>query len=140
MQWQLPLPAARTILDDKRVENAVSSPIYTHRSVAELRHLETAAYIAYVSIRQHTSAYVSIRQHTSAHVSTRQHTSAHVSTRQHTSAHVSIRQHTSAYVSIRQHTSAYVSIRQHTSAYVNRGHLEGGAGGSLACCRTRQGA
>jgi hypothetical protein len=36
---------------------------------------------------------------------------AYVSIRQHTSAYVSIRQHTSAYVSIRQHTSAYVSIR-----------------------------
>ncbi len=34
--------------------------------------------IAYVSIRQHTSAYVSIRQHTSAYVSIRQHTSAYV--------------------------------------------------------------
>jgi hypothetical protein len=31
--------------------------------------------VAYVSIRQHTSAYVSIRQHTSAYVSIRQHTS-----------------------------------------------------------------
>ncbi len=30
-----------------------------------------ASYIAYVSIRQHTSAYVSIRQHTSAYVSKR---------------------------------------------------------------------
>ncbi len=54
-------------------------------------------YIAYVSIRLHTSAYVSIRLHTSAYAC--------------------IRQHTSAYASIRQHTSAYVSTRQHTSAY-----------------------
>jgi hypothetical protein len=81
-------------------------------------------YLAYVSIRQHTSAYVSIRQHTSAYVSIRQHTSAYVSIRQHTSAYFSIRQHTShtsAYVSIRQdmsaYVTAYVSIRQHTSAH-----------------------
>jgi hypothetical protein len=40
---------------------------------------------------------------------------AYVSIRQHTSAYVSIRQHMSAYVSIRQHTSAYVSIRQERS-------------------------
>jgi hypothetical protein len=44
---------------------------------------------------------------------------AYVSIRQHTSAYVSIRQHTAAYVSIRvlfrvQHSSAYVSIREHT--------------------------
>jgi hypothetical protein len=37
---------------------------------------------------------------------------AYVSMRQHTSAYVSIRQHTSAYVSIRQNTSEYVSIRR----------------------------
>ncbi len=54
--------------------------------------------IAYVRIRQHTSAYLSIPQHTSAHVR--------------------IPQHTSAYVSIR-HTSAYLSIPQHTSAYLS---------------------
>ncbi len=80
-------------------------------------HSFSGARLAYVSIRQHTSAHVNIRQHTSAYVSIREHTSAHGSIRQHTSAYVSIRQHTSAYVSIRQHTSAYVSIRQHTSAY-----------------------
>ncbi len=34
------------------------------------------AYVAYVSIRQHTPAYVSILHHTSAYVSIRQHTSA----------------------------------------------------------------
>ncbi len=49
--------------------------------------------LAYVSIRQHTSAYVSIRQHTSALEIER------------VSGTTSIRQHTSAYV-------AYVSIRQ----------------------------
>ena len=32
--------------------------------------------VAYVSVRQRTSAYVSIRQHTSAYVSIRQHTRA----------------------------------------------------------------
>ena len=58
-------------------------------------------YIAYVSIRQHTSAYVSIR-HTSAYVSIRH----------------SIRQDTSGYVRIRQDTSGYVRIRQDTSGYV----------------------
>jgi hypothetical protein len=47
----------------------------------------------FVRIRQHT-AYVSI-----AYVSIRQHTSAYVSIRPHTSAHVSIRQNTAAYVS-----------------------------------------
>ena len=68
--------------------------------------------IAYVSIRQHTSAYVRIRPHTSAYVRIRPHTSAYVSIRQHTSACVRIRQDTSANVSIRQHPSAYVSIRR----------------------------
>jgi hypothetical protein len=119
---------------------STSTPLYANRWRT----------VAYVSIRQHTSAYVSIRhilaststpvyanrwctEHTSAHVSTRQHTSAYVSIRQptsadvsrrqHTSADVSKRQHTSAYVSIRQHTSAYVSIRQHTSAYVSIRHI-----------------
>jgi hypothetical protein len=65
-------------------------------------------------------AYVSIRQHTSAYVSIRQHMSAYVSIRQHTSAYVSIRQHTSAYVSIRQHPSAYVSIRQHIHTHTHK--------------------
>jgi hypothetical protein len=92
--------------------------------------------LAYVSIRQHTSAYIStrvrqrrIRRHTLTgtwrlHALTCRNTSEYVSIRQHTSAYVSIRQHASAYayVSIRQHTSAYVSIRirQHTSPYVDR--------------------
>jgi hypothetical protein len=79
-----------------------------------------AAYVAYVSIRQHTSvacgasvptqaAYVSIRQHMSAYVSIRQHASVACGASVPTQA---------AYFSIRQHTSAYASIRQHTSAYV----------------------
>jgi hypothetical protein len=105
--------------------------------------------LAYVSIRQHTSAYVSIRAHTDprphpprhcARVDAlsriRQHTSAYVSIRQHTCAYrptlpVSIRQHTSAYVSIRAHTDprlrprTSVSIRQHTSACVSiRAHTD----------------
>jgi hypothetical protein len=37
MQRQVALPAARAILDDKRVENADTTPIYPHGSVAELR-------------------------------------------------------------------------------------------------------
>jgi hypothetical protein len=53
----------------------------------EVRKLEL--YLAYVSIRQHTSAHVSMRQHMSAYVSIRQPTSAYVSTRQHASADVS---------------------------------------------------
>ena len=63
----------------------------------------------------HDLAYVSIRQHTSApaRLSIRQHTSACVSILQHASAYFRKRQHTSAYVSIRQHTSASVSICQH---------------------------
>ena len=41
----------------------------------EVLRLISLLCIAYVSVRQHTSAYVSIRQHTSAYVSIRQHTS-----------------------------------------------------------------
>ncbi len=41
-------------------------------------HAVAGVYIAYVSIRQHTSEYVSIRQYTSVYVSIRQHTSAYV--------------------------------------------------------------
>jgi hypothetical protein len=84
------------------------------------------------SIRQRTLAYVSVRQHTSAW----QHTSAYVSIRtfgvlsdihSHGVCELQVLQrqrslnrlaHTSAYVRIHQHTSAYVSIRQHTSAYL----------------------
>jgi hypothetical protein len=39
---------------------------------------EPHCHLAYVAVRQHTSAYVSIRQHTSAYVSIRQHTSTTV--------------------------------------------------------------
>ncbi len=83
--------------------------------------------LAYVSIRQHTSAYASIRQKMRVTPCSK-HTSAYVSIRQHTPAYTSIRQKMRitpcskvrpAYVSIRQHTSAYVSIRQHTPADAN---------------------
>ncbi len=59
------LPVVRVWRDCKAVINKkkLKLKIKKRVSVAE-------AYIAYVSIRQHTSAYVSIRQHTSASVST----------------------------------------------------------------------
>ncbi len=65
---------------------------------------------AYVSIRQNTSAYVVDVDGGLglAYVSIRQHTSAYVSIRQNTSAYDSIR---AANVSIHQHTC---SKRQHT--------------------------
>jgi hypothetical protein len=65
----------------------------------------TALSLAYVSIRQHTSAYVSIRQHTSAYVSR--------------SRNEYIFRHDSSELSIRQHTSAYVSIRQQVEERVH---------------------
>jgi hypothetical protein len=37
MKWQVPLPAARAILDDKRVEDPHSTPFFPYGSVAELR-------------------------------------------------------------------------------------------------------
>jgi hypothetical protein len=102
---------------------------------------EQLVHLAYVSIRQHTSADAEMRAHALrsrrlvvpeqlvhlAYVSIRQHTSAYVacsrcakSCRGGRWCMTSPRSHaTSAYVSIRQHTSAYVSIRQHTSAYVS---------------------
>jgi hypothetical protein len=101
--------------------------------------------VAYVSIRQHTSA-VSVRL-----------AFCHRVGHQCYALYVSIRQHTSAYVSIRQHTSvqtdacgriavghqccalcaegvAYVSIRQHTSAYLcGKGVVRDGADDTVDC-------
>ncbi len=73
--------------------------------LAKALDIRRFSYVAYVGIRQHTSAYVSIRQHTSAYVSKPAKAPGH-----------------QAFLlySIRQHTSAYVSIRQHTSAYVRK--------------------
>jgi len=108
--------------------------------------------VAYVSIRQHTSAYVAVyvalvvrlcctwSMSTVATAFLREGESVYVSIRQHTSAYVSIRQHTSAYLEhvnrrnrllVRRqtqavgvpYTSAYVSIRQQSSsAHVNLVH------------------
>jgi hypothetical protein len=71
------------------------------RALAKRRHRGHDQKVAYVSMRQHTSAYVSIRQHTF-------HDRA-LAKRRHRGHDQKV-----AYVSIRQHTSAYVSIRQHT--------------------------
>jgi hypothetical protein len=81
--------------------------------------------LAYVSMRQHTSAYVVIgcvdcyraSAFDLADVSIRQQqTEGDMLSKDNTYVVVcDVRQHTSAYVSIRQHTSAYVSIRQHTT-------------------------
>jgi hypothetical protein len=99
-------------------------------------------YVAYGSIRQHTSAYVSIRVFRSCG-SAGGRNAATCCTYTNTSAYVSIRQHTSAYACLRVagaraaeslplavcvcvcvcgsawlYVYIYVSIRHHTSAYV----------------------
>jgi hypothetical protein len=126
-------PSSRTVARDRCASSRSSS--------SSTRFATLAAYVAYVSIRQHADVsskakledrcsrplrliQISIRQHTSAYVSIRQHTSAYVSIRQHTlratgaphSDHQAPRLSSPHWL----HTSAYVSIRQHTSAYVAR--------------------
>ncbi len=81
--------------------------------------LQGSRNLAYVSIRQHTSAYVSIRQRMSAYVSVCQRMSTFVSVRRHTSR--AELQPLRIQPLRTQHTSACVSIRQRTSAYVTRG-------------------
>jgi hypothetical protein len=130
----------KTLLRLYEVIPRVAIASITVASFCDIRR--TYIYIAYVSIRQHTSAYVSIRRFHHRCLFLLYQTNLYiyitiyiyiyiyiyihiyiyleyVSIRQHTSAHVSTRQHTSAHVSTRQHTSAHVSIRQHTSAHVS---------------------
>jgi hypothetical protein len=100
--------------------------------------------LAYVSIRQHTSAYLRALGAAEA--------DAHGEHERHLSAHVSIRQHTPAYVSIRQHNcasrarTATVSIRDavlvmhalNAAVEEQKGERERGKGGGAdavgPCC------
>ena len=65
--------------------------------------------LAYVSIRQHTSAYVSIRQHTSADVSIRELGLHRMATGAARAQLGILRQHASACFSM--HMSAYAAVR-----------------------------
>jgi hypothetical protein len=68
------MPPTAATAGDKLLDEHIAFVLKLGRDEPGTMEGEEPRRIAYVSIRQHTSAYVSIRQHTSAYVSIRQHT------------------------------------------------------------------